>query len=287
MSLLTYHLYTRAAHLWSQRTLPSYLGPSIWAISHLLVLITLNSLVLFALLLLFIHAAHSLATNTTQIEGWEVDRHTALVSRAKKNGGWVHAPSGVNIRIVHQEFPYDVGVWRNLVQGMGSSNPIMWFLPFGSAPKIETAKDWEENGFEDEGTMWPPLDPDKMPRKREKYSGPIPGGEGRGFLEEDSREDDLAAFKKRQEADLIKRRGVYTFGGEEYRSTSNMFADEEDENYDDDEDKYTKGLDGEEGWTNAEGERLRDFGVDEDAEDEDDIPLAELLRRRRARVYEA
>ena len=41
---------------------------------------------------------------------------------------------------------------------------------------------------------------------------------------------------------------------------------------------------GEESWRNSEGERLKDFGVDEDAEfyDEDDIPLAELLRRRRA-----
>lgn len=41
---------------------------------------------------------------------------------------------------------------------------------------------------------------------------------------------------------------------------------------------------GEEGWRNSDGDRLRDFGVDEDAEfyDEDDIPLAELLKRRKA-----
>lgn len=40
---------------------------------------------------------------------------------------------------------------------------------------------------------------------------------------------------------------------------------------------------GEEGWRDSEGDRLNDFGVDEDTElcDEDDIPLAELLRRRR------
>lgn len=39
---------------------------------------------------------------------------------------------------------------------------------------------------------------------------------------------------------------------------------------------------GEEGWRNSEGDRLQDFGVDEDADfyDEDNIPLAELLRRR-------
>lgn len=41
---------------------------------------------------------------------------------------------------------------------------------------------------------------------------------------------------------------------------------------------------GEEGWRNSEGERLRDFGVDEDVEfyDEDEVPLAELIRRRKA-----
>ena len=38
----------------------------------------------------------------------------------------------------------------------------------------------------------------------------------------------------------------------------------------------------EEGWRDSEGDRLNDFGVDEHAEmyDEDDIPLAELLRKR-------
>lgn len=41
---------------------------------------------------------------------------------------------------------------------------------------------------------------------------------------------------------------------------------------------------GEEAWRNREGERLADFGVDEVAEfyDEDDLPLAELIRKRKA-----
>lgn len=40
---------------------------------------------------------------------------------------------------------------------------------------------------------------------------------------------------------------------------------------------------GEEAWRNKEGERLADFGVDEVADfyDEDDVPLAELIRRRK------
>ncbi len=41
---------------------------------------------------------------------------------------------------------------------------------------------------------------------------------------------------------------------------------------------------GEEGWRNKEGERLADFGVDEvvDFYDEDHVPLAELVKRRKA-----
>ena len=39
---------------------------------------------------------------------------------------------------------------------------------------------------------------------------------------------------------------------------------------------------GEEAWQNSEGERLQDFGLDEEAEfyDEDDIPLSQLLLRK-------
>lgn len=41
---------------------------------------------------------------------------------------------------------------------------------------------------------------------------------------------------------------------------------------------------GKEGWRNSEGDRLDDFGVDENAElfDEDNVPLAELIRKRQA-----
>lgn len=46
---------------------------------------------------------------------------------------------------------------------------------------------------------------------------------------------------------------------------------------------------GEEAWRNSEGERLKDFGVDEDVEfydeqeeEDDDVPLGELLARKRA-----
>lgn len=43
--------------------------------------------------------------------------------------------------------------------------------------------------------------------------------------------------------------------------------------------------DGEEAWRNSEGERLHDFGVDEEIEfyDEEDIPLAILMQQRTQR----
>ena len=39
---------------------------------------------------------------------------------------------------------------------------------------------------------------------------------------------------------------------------------------------------GEEGWADSGGSRLKDYGVDEEVEfyDEDELPLAELMRRR-------
>ena len=41
---------------------------------------------------------------------------------------------------------------------------------------------------------------------------------------------------------------------------------------------------GEEGWQDSDGNRLKDYGVDEDVEfydEEDSVPIAELLRQRR------
>jgi palmitoyltransferase len=62
--------------------------------------------------------------------------------------------------------------------------------------------------------------------------------------------------------------------------TDNESDDEEPEQ--DVPDWQPKPGEGEEGWRNSEGERLKDFGVDEDAEfyDEDDVPLGELMKRK-------
>ncbi|KAH6669338.1 DHHC palmitoyltransferase-domain-containing protein [Halenospora varia] len=269
MSILSYHLYTRASTLWSSRNLPSYLGPPIWAIAHLLVLLLVNSITLFALSILWIHAIHSMCINTTMIENWEIERHEVVVERARKNGGYIQTNSGVKMRVEKQEFPYDVGVWKNLCQAMGTPNIVMWILPFGGGPNVKTAGTFEENGFEDEGKIWPPPDPEKFSSDNRHITTAhhVP------IKWYDSVEDEIAAFKRRQEEDYQRR-----------MERRDLNDDKSADGYESEVEEYEEGIDGEEGWTNSDGDRLRDYGVDEDAED--DIPLGELIRRRKAREYE-
>jgi palmitoyltransferase len=267
MSILTYHLFRRVLVIWDNRNLPAYLGPPVWTMVHLFTLVLINSITLFALSILLVRSIYSLAINTSMIESWEIERHEALVDRARRTGGYVYA-HGQKMRVERQEFPYDVGIWRNLCEGMGTNILPLWFMPFGGAPLIEMAAKYEVNGFEDEGKSWPPPDPDKMPRNWRPSAEEV--------REYKSREEEIEAFKKRQQKDYERWEG----------KTSNKIEDLDDsEEY---ESEYEEGLDGEEGWTNSEGDRLRDYGVDEEAEvlADDDIPLGELLRRRKAMAVE-
>ena len=269
MSILEYHLYNRILVIWVNRNLPAYLGPPTWTMVHLLVLLLVNSITLFALSILLVRSIYSLAINTTMIESWEIERHEALVDRARKLGGYLYA-NGQKMRIERQEFPYDVGIWRNICEGMGTSMVPLWFLPFGGAPDIKKAAGYQVNGFEDDGKSWPPPDPDKVPRNWKPSAQEIREYESRG--------EEIEAFKKRQMKDY-----------ERWNGTSGARIEELDEEEEEYESEYEEGMDGEEGWTNSDGDRLRDYGVDEEAEvlaAEDDIPLGELLRRRKARAAE-
>lgn len=201
------------------------------------------------------------------IESWEIERHEALVDRARRTGGYVHV-NGQKMRVERQEFPYDVGIWRNICEGMGTNIVPLWFMPFGGAPGIEKAAKYDVNGFEDESKVWPPPDPDKMPRNWRPSAEAV--------REYESRDEEIEAFKKRQQKDYERWNG---------KTTGRV---EEIEDSDEYESEYEEGMDGEEGWKNSEGDRLRDYGVDEEAEvlADDDIPLGELLRRRKSRAFE-
>lgn len=116
---------------------------------------------------------------------------------------------------------------------------------------------------------------------------------------------DINDFKQRQAADIaryedadgeyiVRRRPFHERVEKPIRRSSDPFVDDangvetDDESGEDDEPRgrtAVKDDAGEEGWRNKEGESLADFGVDEVADfyDEDDVPLAELIRRRQAK----
>ena len=291
LSLLQKFLFTRLHHLWKTQDLPAYLGPSPFQLAHLFVTLIANSITLFALGILCIRNIWCLAVNTTTIEGWEIERHRTLLRRARHFGGYLSSPDGTSIRIRKQEFPYDIGILSNIVQGMGTANPLQWLNPLAPTPKVANGLSFEMNGFEDEGTVWPPPDPDRA------YKRPERAVNGDAFVYENSdhsTQDTLAAFKARQADDAVRRRKPFVERLEQSVARQSGEVDDGDYEYGDEasddaeeEEKETYGDgEGEEGWRNSEGERLKDFGVDEDVEfydeQEDEIPLAELLARRRA-----
>lgn len=299
LSFLEKLLFTRLAILWSDRYMPSYLGPTPFQLAHLFVTLIANSITLFAVGILLIRNLWCLAVNTTTIEGWEIERHKTLLRRSRAFGGYLKGADGSQVRIKKQEFPYDIGIWSNIAQGMGTVNPLSWFNPLARTPSVQSGLAFPTNGFEDAGTTWPPQDPDRMYRRQTKAANT------NAFTYQDSTlspSDTIAAFKARQAEDEVRRRKpfleraeatlaqqrVEQWNGENADGHAYEFGEEASDVEDEPEEKMqrTGEQEGEEAWRNSEGERLMDFGVDEDVEfydeQEDDIPLSELLARRRA-----
>ncbi|TKA38501.1 hypothetical protein B0A54_09436 [Friedmanniomyces endolithicus] len=298
MIYLESFLYTRCAVLWEKRHLPSYLGPNSGQLALLFIEVVLNSFVLFAMSILLGRTLWSLGLNMTTIEGWEVERHHAMLRRARASGGLLSGPNGKQVRIEHQEFPYDVGIWTNICRGMGSINPITWVWPFARSPRVETALNIEHNCIDDPSKPWPPIDPDRMFRAARQ---PMSGDDATLAM-------DMESFRARQAADMaryedadgeyvVRRRPFHERAQATMDGERGVYESDEEEvlvNDDDDEVEpagasiSAGGQDaddaGEEGWRNKEGERLADFGVDEvvDFYDEDDVPLAELVKRKKA-----
>lgn len=294
-------LLPRLMHLWYTRDMPSYLGPSAFQLAHLFVALIVNSITLFAIGILLIRNLWCLAVNTTTIEGWEIERHTTLLRRARAFGGYLTAADGSTVRMKRQEFPYDIGILSNIAAGMGTRNPLSWLNPLARTRPLSSGLAFPTNGFEDSNTTWPPPDPDRMYRRREKAAN----ADAFVFANEKlDAQETLAAFRARQAEDEVRRRKPFLERAEaevvrrrvEEWDGRGAGAGEFEFEYGDEasgpeeegeEKKYGEGNDeGEESWRNSEGERLLDFGVDEDVEfydeQEDQIPLSELLARRRA-----
>ncbi|CAO2656745.1 Nn.00g055480.m01.CDS01 [Neocucurbitaria sp. VM-36] len=296
LSFLESLLFTRLTHLWSNRDMPSYLGPSPFQLGHIFTTLIANSITLFAVGVLLIRNIWCLAVNTTTIEGWEIERHRTLLRRARHFGGYLDGADGSQVRIKKQEFPYDIGIWANIVQGMGTANPISWFNPLAGTPSLQSGLSFQTNGFEDASTVWPPPDPDRSYRRHAKAINTD------AFTYQDSSldpQETLAAFKTRQAEDEVRRRKPFLERAEASLAKQRVeqwnggdedgyeYGEDASDDADDTREKYGGGeQEGEEGWRNSEGERLQDFGVDEDVEfydeHDDEIPLSELLTRRKA-----
>ena len=136
----------------------------------------------------------------------------------------------------------------------------------------------------DPSTSWPPPDPDRMPRsnKRPPSEKPFVYNEDLPMIQ-----NSVDAFRRRQQEDLKRYDGGATPSvprqslHERYR---NRAYEDKSLNFQPVESNHSRS--GQEGWKDSEGDRLDDFGVDEDAEfyDQDDIPLADLIRRRNKSV---
>jgi palmitoyltransferase len=298
-------LWTRLAAVWADRNLPAYLGPSMGSLAGVAVLVLANGLTMFALGLLLFTTVRGWVFNSTMIEDWEVERHEAVLGRMMdyedgEEGDrdfWGDDGAALRQRLERIEYPYDLGFFANMAQAMGTRNVLRWFLPvFGGGPMINTETpgkgagwEWEENGFNDLPGLWPPPDPEKM---RQARQGPWPGAAQR--LEErydayQTPEEVKTAFVRRQEEDALRKRKAQT---QQAYQQSRIIAELEevdgpdsvDADTDDDFDVHAKPV-----WTNSDGDRLWDYGVDEDVEeeiipahgDDEDVPLAELIRRRR------
>ncbi|RDA90026.1 hypothetical protein CP533_1954 [Ophiocordyceps camponoti-saundersi (nom. inval.)] len=282
-------LWLRFYALWQVRHLPAYLGPSLGA----LVALAITSLVCLctasALGIMLITTVRTWLFNCTLIEGWELDRHEAIVERRGRDSWGMVLPGGDKVRFERVEFPYDIGIFSNMAQAMGTSNILRWFFPFSGNPNLgERGRGigwtWEENGFNRQEGMWPPLDPDKIRRS----AGPwhAPRAEYGAQLQDDnlSPEEWKQAFRNRQEQDEERKRSLLL----ELEEVDDFLVVEEMSECDDTQDRHEGRANA---WINSDGERLHDYGVDEEAEEtdasalpagdlEDDVPLAELLRRR-------
>ena len=276
------HLLGRVHAVWAARHLPAYFSPHTTSQLVLLVSQTFVAMVLsVALLVTLIKNVGQAATGYTTIETWELEKHHASVRR-----GYAR----------RQVFPYDVGLWENMVAAMGYQWVLpLWFNPFARSPVVGkrislpgvrggllAGVEWEVNGFELPEVEWPPRDPEKDARREAVAASGVGFGGGSGFeILEDSVERVKWAgeVRRRQREDLRRWEKPVTAAVEEPELLTASFG------------SNTDGEGEGEGpvvWRNSEGERLADYGVDEDADGEDDdVPLAILMRRRKGEMEAA
>ncbi|RYP83296.1 hypothetical protein DL770_005413 [Monosporascus sp. CRB-9-2] len=344
---LLYHVGRRFRGLWDARRLPAYLGPSAPQLALLTAVGLAGGCAALALGILLATTVKGWLFNITMIESWELERHEAVIERLPSygadsdgdgDGGWWRGGEAVE----PVEFPYDVGIFANMAQAMGTRNILLWFWPFAGGPAVApavvpaggsgeatltttmmmpTGAGWryEENGLNDREGMWPPVDPDKVRNARlwRRRQREMAAEQARQTSYRDP-EEEREAFRRRQERDLMRWRGARgRILGEFEEVPEYEYERDYDYDYGSEDRRGVAGgggrwgmvaLDeGKSGWVNADGEKLGDYGVDEDAEfddrpvverdlsspppmrarsehadqDDEEVPLAELIRRRK------
>jgi len=270
---LLLQLSYRALAVWNSRHLSIYYSPHTTPqMLFLTILLLIDTPLTLALLILLLRTLAHAGEGYTSIETWELERHHALVRK----------------RVVRRQvFPFDIGIWDNLVVAFGGQ----WFFPlwwnvFARSPRVGVegeggilgGLEWRVNGFEDPDLEWPPRDPEKEGRiEALKRSGAF-------TIMEDSIEF-AEGVRQRLREDLLRRaemrgrlggKGGYGRGARERESRKDDWRQSAWET------SMSEAEEGSEEWRNSEGERLADYGVDEELEEEDeDIPLAILMQRRK------
>ncbi|KAF8469726.1 DHHC palmitoyltransferase-domain-containing protein [Kalaharituber pfeilii] len=132
---LEYHLIAILMHIWDlPSTSPS--TPSFRTLIYILVTLLVNTLTTFSLNILTLRCLYSACLGTTTIEHWEQDRHASLVRRK------------VVRRVI---FPWDIGIWENLCEAMGTWKAWEWLWVGAKTrqdwdPSQPSGWDWERDG---------------------------------------------------------------------------------------------------------------------------------------------
>jgi palmitoyltransferase len=160
------------------------------------------------------------------------------------------------------------------------------------------------NLYLDPNLSWPPPDPDRIPRRLHPIN---PATDPFTIPRFSSTSDEIEAFRQRQEEDMARRglddtatirrrKKFHERHDSRRRAGQKEIEDEEEEGEDrleDDNEDYNSDAydyievdEGEEAWRDSDGQRLGDYGVDEDVEfyDEDEVPLSVVRERIKAGI---
>lgn len=86
-----------------------------------------------------------------------------------------------------------------------SRQPLSWFWPLSTSPTFDSGLQFETNGFENAGTIWPPPDPER----RAEFEYVLSNGKDASGMDmmrnSNLMIDDISQFRRRQQEDYGRR----------------------------------------------------------------------------------